>query len=459
MTALLNWEPLERPGQVFAVIGAMFLVAYLAAVLIVPRAHGRIVNGDAIQYYAYLRSLIIDHDLDFTNDYEAFYPPDADDRFEGGWLTGRTATGRLANMVSIGPALLWAPFFVGTYLVLVMLRMLGIYVPLDGLAAPFQASTGVAGVIFATVGAYFCYRSCRLLFPAAPALWGALVAWLATPAVYYSVVSPTYSHAPSLFATALFVYVWLRTRDSYGILRFVWLGLLAGVAALMRWQDVIILALPGCELLSQSTKRRLPFISVVVRGMVMAVAVAFMFAPQLVAWRAIYGEFLVMPQGGGFMRWSAPAVVSVLFSLRQGLFTWTPAVLVCIAGLGFLVRRDRLLGCVALAIVALTIYVNACAGDWWAGAAFGARRFVGNTILFSMGLAALFASEFSRRRPRLVPWTAAALILYNLLFVLQYQLFMRGFEELAPYPSTVKQVFFDRLVLPFALVRAWLSGP
>jgi hypothetical protein len=27
-----------------------------------------------------------------------------------------------------------------------------------------------------------------------------------------------------------------------------------------------------------------------------------------------------------------------------------------------------------------------------------------------------------------------------------------------PYPTTVKQVFFDRLVLPWQLIRAWLNG-
>ena len=54
--------------------------------------------------------------------------------------------------------------------------------------------------------------------------------------------------------------------------------------------------------------------------------------------------------------------------------------------------------------------------------------------------------------------TAVALIVYNLLFLLQYQMFMRGFRTLAPYPATMKQVLFDRLTLPWHLFHAWLHG-
>jgi hypothetical protein len=325
------------------------------------------------------------------------------------------------------------------------------------MAAPFSLAAGVSGIMYATLGAYLCYRSCRLLFPTGPAFWGALVAWLATPALYYSLVSPAYSHAPSLFASALFCYVWLKTRGNDGIGRYVWLGILAGLAALVRWQDVVILVLPLLELARSVAKRRSPLSPSALRAGVMLGGVVVMLLPQLVAWRAIYGHFLVMPQGGGFMQWAAPELVSVLFSLRHGLFSWTPAVLVAVLGFYYLVRRDAWLGWSVVVVGLLAAYINASVGDWWAGEAFGARRFVGDTVLFALGLAALFARELWQNRPALRRWTAVTLVVYNLLFLLQYQLFMRGFQNLAPYPTTMRQVLFDRLTLPWHLIRAWLG--
>lgn len=460
MKHLLTLEPFERhPGRVFAVIGLVFAIAYVTALTAFPRNQGRIINGDSIQYYAYLRSLIIDRDVDFTNDYQLLYSPvDSTVSETNMWLTNRTAAGRPENMMSIGPALLWVPFFLAASALVILLRPFGIVVPFDGIAAPFALSAGVGGIFCATLGAYLCYRACRLTFSNGPAFWGVLVAWLASPAIYYSIVSPAYSHASSLFATALFCYVWLKTRGDEGVLRYLGLGVLAGLAALVRWQDVVIVVLPAAELLHSVARRRASLLASLFRAAEMSVGVAIMLIPQLLAWRAIYGHLLLMPQGEGFMHWTSPALVSVLFSLRHGLFSWTPAVLVGVVGFYALVRRDPLLGWPAVVVFLLAVYVNGSVNDWWAGEAFGARRFVGYTVFFALGLSAVFSGSFWQRRPMLLRWVAVALVVYNVLFLLQYQLFMRGYRHLAPYPTTMQQVLFDRLVLPWHLARIWLGG-
>ena len=109
-------------------------------------------------------------------------------------------------MMSVGPAILWSPFYLGTRLVL------GAGARGERAQAILYASVGVAGIFYATAGAWLIFGTCALLFPRRAAFWATLVVWLGGPAIYYSSVSPTYSHATSLFAVALFVYVWLRTR-------------------------------------------------------------------------------------------------------------------------------------------------------------------------------------------------------------------------------------------------------
>lgn len=455
---LLTLELFDRhPGRVLAGIGVLFAVAYVSALTLFPRTHGRLLDGDTIQYYAYLRSLVIDHDVDFTNDYQLLYAPADAAQPDNIWLTSRTRLGRPTNLMSIGPALLWAPFFIGMLIVLGVGRLFGLGVALDGMAAPFPVSVGVAGIVYATVGAYMCYRACRLLFPQGPAFWAALAGWLGTPAVYYSVISPAYSHATSLFACALFVFFWLKDRGQRHVGRFVWLGVLAGIAALVRWQDAVIVGFPLLELAHEAVTRRLTAAGAGLRAIVMAIVMIAMLVPQFLAWHAIYGDYLLVPQGENFMRWTRPAVVQVLFSLRHGLFSWTPLVLIAVVGLLDLTKRDRLLGWSALLVVAVAVYINASVVDWWAGEAFGARRFVGYTVLFALGLGSLFARRWWQDRAVLLRWSATVLIVYNLLFLVQYQLFMRGFQDLAPYPATARQVFVDRLVLPYRLLRLWIG--
>ena len=339
-------------------------------------------------------------------------------------------------------------------IVAVFVRIIGLDVPLDGLAAPFQLSVGVAGIVYGTVGFYLCYDMCRRLYPSAAAFWATVIAWLATSAVYYTLVSPAYSHAVSLFAVALFCHTWMRTRDQDSIGRYLLLGALGGLVALVRWQDIIVLALPIVELAHAIVTRRRPFASAAIRAAALVPPLLVMFLPQIVAWRSIYGQFIVMPQGSGFMHWTSPAIISVLFSLNHGLFSWTPVVLLAVLGFRFLTQRDAVLGWAACVVLLQAVYINAAVSDWWAGEAFGARRFVGYSVFFVLGLAGVLA----KARPTLVRWTAVGLIVYNLLFFLQYQLFMRGFEALAPYPTSAREVFVDRLVVPWRLLKSWLES-
>jgi hypothetical protein len=446
-----------HPARVLWSLGTLFVVVYIGSLTIVPGADSRIINGDAIQYYSYLRSLAVDGDLDFTNDYRLLYPTSSPDAANNVWLTTVTATGRPRNMMSLGPALLWAPAFLFVATAAAGLRLVGLGVPYDGIAVPFQLSAGVAGILYATAGVHLCYDMCRRLFPAVPALWATLTAWLATSAVYYSLVSPTYSHAVSLFAVALFCHTWLRTRDRDGLWRTVTLGALAGLAGLVRWQDIIVLILPVGELAVASIRRTRSASNALGHVAVLGASAMLVLVPQLLAWQAIYGQPLIMPQGEGFMQWTSPAVGPVLFSLKRGIFTWTPAVLLAVIGWRALIRRDALLGWSAVGIGLLALYVNAAVIDWWAGEAFGARRFISYTPFLALGLGEVFSARFWKERPAFVRWTAIGLSAYNLLFVLQYQLFLRGFSQLANYPTTAGEVFVERLIVPWRLVRLWLG--
>lgn len=442
----------RHPGRTFAAIGVLFAVLYVAALAAQPNRQ-RYVDGDAIQYYAYLRSLVFDRDLDFSNDYVALYGAGPE---SSGWLREQTPAGRPRNMMSIGPAILWSPFYLAVVAAGAVAARLGVPVTIDGFAPPFPIAAGVAGIAWATIGAYVCYRTAALRFSQRSAFWGSLLAWLASPALYYSLISPAYSHATSIATGAIVVYAWLRSIGDDRLSRWALLGVLTGVAMLVRWHAVILLALPGLELLSSF--RRRPTGRTILAGVVLGAIAALAFVPQLLAWKAIYGQYVVIPQGPGFMRWTQPEFLAVLFSTRRGLFLWTPALLLAVAGLVLLVRRDRLLGFGAIVVLALSLYVNSAARDWWAGEAFGARRFVGETVLFALGFAAL-GSVLAAARVR-AGWlraAAVALVVYNGLFLVQYQLFMRGYRDLVPYPTTVRQILVDRVTLPFTLVRHWLD--
>lgn len=452
MTAWLTF-PERRPGLSIALVGLLLALTYSAALRWLPRSDGRIIAGDAVHYYVYLRSLVFDRDLQFLDDYTSIATGIPDEGHDGPeWLDERTSTGHIRNMMSIGPALAWMPLFLLTCAFVAVGRTLGAAWPLDGLWWPFQASTSYSGILAATLAAWFMYRAGGRVASSRAAIWATLTMWLGTHALYYSLVSPQYSHAVSMFAASVFLWRWLDTVGRTDLRRFAELGALGGLAALMRWQDAVLLAAPAVELAWRLGERDRRWTFLAGRLAVCGGTAILCFAPQLLAWQVLFGRPLLVPQGGQFMHWTDPALVAVLLSTWHGLFTWSPIVVLGLVGVGLYARRTPACGVALLAVFLLTWYANAAVADWWAGEAFGARRFMSVVPIFALGLAVVADRVTSLRR---LAAAATVLVVLNLLLLVQYQTFMKGRRDLAPYPKGAYNLFVARFVVPFDLVRAW----
>jgi hypothetical protein len=435
-------------------LGGLLLVAYvLGTGLIFPKPDRRIVFGDATHHFVQLRSIVFDRDLHFRNEYVRLYGLRGDEP-DTEWIVSEvTPTGHVRNYMPIGPSLLWAPLYLAVTAVLLVSSSLGLVPPPTGYEWGLQLTPGITGVAAATAASIIGWRTARSFADRSSTTIAVVAIWLGSHALYYSLVSPAYSHAPSMLTAAFFFAHWLRTRDEPSVGHLAQAGALAGLAALMRWQDALFLIVPVIETLRWRTSwpRRLQALALT------AAAALAVFTPQMAVWTVLYGTPLAMPQGPSFMQWTAPHLAAVLFSDNHGLFTWAPLLLFAVAGLvSFSATRPGL----ALPIAAVLLaawYVNAAVADWWAGEAFGARRFLSLTPLFSLGLAHWLGAGTGRRpRPGRTA-VAMGLVLGNGLLLLQYQLFMKGLTELSPYPHGWFDMWLVRFVVPFRLLAWWAA--
>jgi hypothetical protein len=454
--------PERHPGRVIAAIGLLFALAYSSSLILLKKPDGRIVIGDAVHYYVYLRSAVFDGDLQFKNEYVRLYGLHGGEP-ETEWIYEPTATGHTRNVMSIGPAIVWAPL----YLLVTVAAWAAHAVGVGGVAGPdgyeriFQASAGLSGVMAATIGAYAAYAAAARLFGARAAIWSTLMLWLGGSAIYYSLVSPTYSHAASMLTVGLFVWAWIATLDRQTIGRYALVGALGGLATLVRWQDAILLIIPAIDAVSRI--KTLPPQRVALNLFACAASALAVFSPQMLVWWTLYGNPFLVPQGEDFMHWGYPAVWDVLFSRLHGLLTWTPVVAGALLGLLLLLRRSPMVG-VALAVAFLTaLYTNAAVADWWAGEAYGSRRFVSCFPILVIGLAALISWLESRPARaalalglRGLAAVAVVVIICNGLLLFQYQLNLHGMQAIAPYPLGLVDLWLMRFVVPFRLIAWWL---
>ena len=115
----------ERPQNVKLVKKSSSALTLLLLFLLTLPLVNPWVRGDGVGYYAYIRSLLVEHKLDFANDWRAGNLSFTMGRVHAdGTIDPRqyTRTGHLDNHFTVGPSILWAPFLVPVHLAMLTLR-------------------------------------------------------------------------------------------------------------------------------------------------------------------------------------------------------------------------------------------------------------------------------------------------------------------------------------------------
>ena len=76
-----------------------------------------------------------------------------------------------------------------------------------------QIAGGITGIVAATIGVWFSWRLARRFSDNARAAIAVLALWLGSHALYYTLISPSYSHAASMLTSGLFFWRWLSRSD------------------------------------------------------------------------------------------------------------------------------------------------------------------------------------------------------------------------------------------------------
>jgi hypothetical protein len=377
---------------------------------------GARLQSDAFYYYAYLRSLTFDRDVSLANDYRMLGLGDKPHLFEP------TVTGYAHSAWTMGPAIVWSPFFATGHIVATRLAAQGRDVAVDGTSFPYRQSIVIAGLVYALIGWWLALRLCEHWFGTRLAATATVLVAGGSFMLWYMIVEPTMTHAPSMAAVAGFFLYWARTRDHRSVRGWIVLGLIAGLMTLLRWQNALFAIVPACDAAvalwhAWRANDRSRVRATLLGGLVFTAVAAIAFLPQMLAWHAIYGSLLAVSPVGPQIRLADPELVLTLFSSRNGLLAMSPILYIGALGLLAFSRRRPSIGVpMVLATVAM-VWFNASIQDWWGSDGYGGRRFDGIIPLMVIGVACALDSLrgwVSARPQWIVAGAAAVLVAWNL---------------------------------------------
>ncbi len=397
------------------------------------------VRGDGVGYYAFARAPLIQHNLDFTEDYrnanESFRERHLDE-YAQPKSDFRTPTGHLENHFTVGPAILWTPFLLLAHGGVLLARAMGSSVPADGFSAPYRVTMAFATAFYAFLGLLLAFRLARQYVEERWALLATLSIWWASSLPVYMYFNPSWSHAHSAFAVALFLWYWHETRPSRSLAQWLILAAITGLMLNVYYANAMVLAVLAVEALPQylSAFRRgsraapeIPRAAILLaRHILFGTAVLVCLLPTFITRCIIYGN----PFETGYAPlkdwlWRSPAFLAVLLSSNHGLLSWTPILLLSVVGLFFFWRREPRAGAPLLAaFLAFYLFIS-CYPDWAGISSYGNRFFVSLTPLFVLGLAVFLdrvASLFRSRRAAFATASAvlALFIIWNVGFIFQW---------------------------------------
>lgn len=379
----------HRALRLFApAVGVLGLVAlvlfYRANPTLTP------IRSDGYGYHLYLTALFVQHDLSLRTEAAEW---GADMPYELG-LTLDEGTGRYLNRFPPGQALLMMPAFLVAHASapLVGARR-------DGFSRPYQVAAALNGLLALVIGLTLLRKALEALYPAPVVLATLAIVTFGTNLFHYGTADAIFSHVYSfaLYAALLvLVPAWYREPS---LRRSLLLGCVAGLIVLVRNPNAVaLLFVPLYGVFDKQTQRqRLAFLWAHRGRLAWAVLVAgAVLSPLFAYWHYATGRWLVFSYRGQGFEFDRPLVLSVLFSVRKGLFFWTPVWLFAVVGFA---RDGERLRNHLLPVLLFAILHTYLVSTWWHwpyGSSFSHRAFTEASAFFALGIAGLLASL---RRP------------------------------------------------------------
>jgi len=409
------------------------------------------IAGDGASYVSWVRSLVIDHDLDFANE--------STEVAARGWQSGVTGLMRFRLMTPLA----WLPGYAVAHLLETIGHSLALRPTPDGYSGLYVTAIVFVSVTASFLGTLICFKLLSRIVSPLSAYWGSVLGYMGTAIWTWTFVHPSYTQAVDFFLVSLTCFSWLVRLGSLSLRDGLIPGVYLGCSILSREQNVLFVLLFLSELLWQPAVLRTSFKLLVRKAVGLLAGMLIPVTPILVADAMLPSLFVHREYRLSWLGMSPlESASALLFSSVNGLLTTTPITNLSLVGLSlFLLKKNASRKCRAMcATLTLILVVEFLLGAIMFERSFlefnlGQRYFVNVTPLLMLGLALLLDSLRGRPNGMYALWTVSALLCWFYLSLnFQYQ---ANIMETLSHGSPWRQILYQQFFAVPELIPAVLS--
>lgn len=148
----------EISPPMFSLIGVICILAFIVSIPF-PRVDNSLLGSDGLWQYFYLRSMVLDRDIVFNNEYihymgQGTFVPRKDWSLDY-FLRGPDIVG---NPWPVGSAVIWLPAFLLAHLATVVANAIGFAVQANGYTMPYEIAVTVENILLGYLGILLTLR-------------------------------------------------------------------------------------------------------------------------------------------------------------------------------------------------------------------------------------------------------------------------------------------------------------
>lgn len=380
------------------------------------------IRSDGLGYYLYLPATVIYHDISLLSIADLFNNGHIPEATPAAWkYSGPSMWENSTNYLikyPMGTAILMLPFFL-----LACFGTLMTGTPVNGFSPIFQYTAAIAGFVYAVAGIIALWKILERQFRLDTIFLAMLGMVFGTNLFHYATYDSVFSHVYSFFLFSAFLYIVQLIYSECYVRYFLISGVLCGLIIITRPTNglwVVFGLLYGVNSLQTLLDRLLFLKNNAIKMMYGVFLCSCVILMQLTYWKTITGNWVIFSYRGEFFDFAKPEILNVLFSVRKGLFFWSPILLTVIPGLYFLGKKAHQFFIPILLFLPINIYVISSWHCWFYGGSFGHRAFVESIPLFAICFCAFYEGLESSFWKQVVSRLTVCCVLLETWLMLKY---------------------------------------